>query len=93
MFCVIFKMPPNLIGSQYEKLIIQKLNVTLNIISDYHGHTSIPAHRIPHCRQQDQAKVRVADGGEQVLREQQEVIRRGVALTNLVMEKRSERTR
>ena len=35
VFCVIFKMPPNLIGSQYEKLIIQKLNVTLNIISDY----------------------------------------------------------
>ena len=40
VFCVIFKMPPNLIGSQYEKLIIQKLNVTLDIISDYHGHTS-----------------------------------------------------
>ena len=37
MFCVIFKMPPNLIGSQYEKLIIQKLNVTLDIISDYQG--------------------------------------------------------
>lgn len=74
VFCVIFKMPPNLIGSQYEKLIIQKLNVTLNIISDYHGHTSIPAHRIPHCRQQDQAKVRVADGGEQVLREQQKLL-------------------
>ena len=35
MFCVIFKIPPNLIGSQYEKLIIQKLNVTLDIISDY----------------------------------------------------------
>ena len=67
VFCVIFKIPPNLIGSQYEKLIIQKLNVTLDIISDYHGHTSIPAHRIPHCRQQDQAKVRVADRGEQVL--------------------------
>ena len=35
MFCVIFKMPSNLIGSQDEKLIIQKLNVTLDIISDY----------------------------------------------------------
>ena len=35
VFCVIFKIPPNLIGSQYEKLIIQKLNVTLDIISDY----------------------------------------------------------
>lgn len=34
VFCVIFKIPPNLIGSQYEKLIIQKLNVTLDIISD-----------------------------------------------------------
>ncbi len=73
VFCVIFKMPPNLIGSQYEKLIIQKLNVTLNIISDYHGHTSIPAHRIPRCRQQDQAKVGIADRSEQVLREQQKL--------------------
>lgn len=73
MLCIVFKVPPNLIGSQYEKLIIQKLNVTLDIISDYHGHTSIPAHRIPHCRQQDQAKVRVADRGEQILREQQKL--------------------
>ena len=40
MLCIVFKVPPNLIGSQYEKLIIQKLNVTLDIISDYHGHTS-----------------------------------------------------
>ena len=39
MLCVIFKMPPNLIGSQYEKLIIQKLNVTLDIISDYSATT------------------------------------------------------
>ena len=74
MLCVIFKVPSDIISSQYEKLIIQKLNVTLDIISDYHGHTSIPAHRIPHCRQQDQAKVRVADGGEQVLREQQKLL-------------------
>ena len=43
MLCVVFKVPPDIIGSQYEKLIIQKLNVTLDIISDYHGHTSIPA--------------------------------------------------
>ena len=49
MLCIVFKVPPNLIGSQYEKLIIQKLNVTLDLISDYHGHASIPAHRIPHC--------------------------------------------
>ena len=35
MLCIVFKVPPNLIGSQYEKLIIQKLNVTLDIISDY----------------------------------------------------------
>ena len=67
-------MPSNLIGSQDEKLIIQKLNVTLDIISDYHGHTSIPAHRISHCRQQDQAKVRIADGSEQILREQQKLL-------------------
>ena len=74
VFCAIFKMPSNLIGSQDEKLIIQKLNVTLDIISDYHGHTSIPAHRISHCRQQDQAKVRIADGSEQILREQQKLL-------------------
>ena len=73
MICVVFKVPTDIIGSQYEKLIIQKLNVTLDIISDYHGHTSIPAHRIPHCRQQDQVKVRVADRGEQILREQQKL--------------------
>ena len=41
MLCIVFKVPPNLIGSQYEKLIIQKLNVTFDIISDYHGHASI----------------------------------------------------
>lgn len=27
MLCIVFKVPPNLIGSQYEKLIIQKLNI------------------------------------------------------------------
>ena len=74
MICVVFKGPTDIIGSQYEKLIIQKLNVTLDIISDYHGHTSIPAHRISHCRQQDQAKVSVTDRGEQVLREQQKLL-------------------
>ncbi len=74
MICVVFKVPTDIIGSQYEKLIIQKLNVTLDIISDYHGHTSIPAHRISHCRQQDQAKVRIADGSEQILREQQKLL-------------------
>ena len=74
MLCVVFEVPPNIIGSQRKKLIVQKPNVTLNIISDYHGHTSIPAHRIPHCRQQDQAKVSVTDRGEQVLREQQKLL-------------------
>lgn len=74
MLCIVFKMPPDIIGSQYEKLIIQKLNVTLDIISDYHGHTSIPDHRIPHCRQQDQAKIRIADRSEQILREQQKLL-------------------
>ncbi len=31
MFRVIFKVPPDIIGSQYEELIIQKLNVTFDI--------------------------------------------------------------
>ena len=31
MLCIVFKVPPDIIGSQYEKLIIQKLNVTLDI--------------------------------------------------------------
>ena len=74
VFCVIFKIPPNLIGSQYEKLIIQKLNVTLDIISDYHGHACVSAHRIPHCRQQDQTKVRVADQCKHIMREQQKLL-------------------
>ena len=74
MLCIVFKVPPDIIGSQYEKLIIQKLNVTLDIIENHHRHTSIPAHRIPHCRQQDQAKIGIADRSEQVLREQQKLL-------------------
>lgn len=74
MICVVFKVPTDIIGSQYEKLIIQKPNVTLDIISDYHGHTSIPAHRISHCRQQDQTKVGITDWNEQILREQQKLL-------------------
>ena len=35
MLCVVFKVSPDIIGSQNEKLIIQKTNVTLDIISDY----------------------------------------------------------
>ena len=35
MLCIVFKVSPDIIGGQYEKLIIQKLNVTLDIISDY----------------------------------------------------------
>ena len=31
VFRVIFKVPPDIIGSQYEELIIQKLNVTFDI--------------------------------------------------------------
>ena len=27
MLCIVFKVPPNIIGSQYEKLIIQKPNL------------------------------------------------------------------
>ena len=73
MLCIVFKVPPDIIGSQYEKLIIQKLNVTFDIIGNHHGHACVSAHRIPHCRQQDQAKVRVADRGEQILREQQKL--------------------
>ena len=74
MLCIVFKVPPDIIGSQYEKLIIQKLKMTLDIIGDHHGHACVSAHRIPHCRQQDQTKVRVADRGEQVLREQQKLL-------------------
>ena len=43
MLCIVFKVSPDIIGGQYEKLIIQKLNVTLDIISNCHGHTSIDA--------------------------------------------------
>ncbi len=74
MLCIVFKVPSDIISSQYEKLIIQKLKMTLDIIGNHHGHACVSAHRIPHCRQQDQAKVRVADGGEQVLREQQKLL-------------------
>lgn len=49
MFCVVFKVSPDIIGSQNEKLIIQKTNVTLDIIGNHHGHTCVFAHRIPHC--------------------------------------------
>ena len=74
MLCVIFKEPPDIIGSQSEKLIIQKTNVTLDIIGNHHRHISIPAHRIPHCRQQNQAKIGIADRSEQVLRAQQKLL-------------------
>ncbi len=74
MLCIVFKVPPDIIGSQYEKLIIQKLNVTLDIIGNHHRHTSVSAHRIPYCRQQDQAKIRIADWSEQILREQQKLL-------------------
>ena len=74
MLCVVFEVPPNIIGSQRKKLIVQKPNVALNIIGNYCGHTCVSAHRIPHCRQQDQAKVRVTDWCEQVLREQQKLL-------------------
>lgn len=74
MLCIVFEVPLDIIGSQYEKLIIQKLNVTFDIIGNHHGHVCVSAHRIPHCRQQDQAKVRVADRGEQVLGEQQKLL-------------------
>ena len=74
MLCVVFEVPPNIIGSQRKKLIVQKPNVALNIIGNYCGHTCVSAHRIPHCRQQDQAKVRVIDWCEQVLREQQKLL-------------------
>ena len=89
MLCIVFKVPPDIVGSQYEKLIIQNLDVMLNIIGNHHRHTSIPAHRIPHCRQQDQAKVRVADQGEQVLGEQQKLLAtvyKGNIIKNLIMD-------
>ena len=50
MLCIVFKESPNVIGSQYKKLIIQKTNVTLDIIGNYHGHTCVFAHRISHYR-------------------------------------------
>lgn len=33
MLCIVFKVPPDIIGSQYEKLIIQKLNVTFDTLT------------------------------------------------------------
>ena len=46
MLCIVFKVPPDIVGSQYEKLIIQNLDVMLDIIGNYHRHTSIPAHQM-----------------------------------------------
>ena len=34
MLCVVFKVSPDIIGSQNEKLIIQKTNVTLDILAE-----------------------------------------------------------
>ena len=74
MLCIVFKVPPDIIGSQSEKLIIQKPNVALNVIGNYRGHICVSVHRIPHCRQQNQAKIGIADRSEQVLREQQKLL-------------------
>ena len=71
---IVFKVSPDIIGSQYEKLIIQKLKMTLDIIGNHRGHACVSAHRIPHCRQQNQAKIEIADRSEQVLREQQKLL-------------------
>ena len=49
MLCVVFEVPPNIIGSQRKKLIVQKPNVALNITGNYCGHICVSAHRIPHC--------------------------------------------
>ena len=49
MLCVVFEVPPNIIGSQRKKLIVQKPNVALNITGNYRGHICVSAHRIPHC--------------------------------------------
>ena len=73
MFCVVFKVLADIIGSQRKKLIVQKPKVALNITGNYRGHICIPAHRIPHSQQKNQAKVRVADRSEQALREQQKL--------------------
>ena len=74
MLCIVFKMSPDIIGSQYEKLIVQEPKVALNITGNHHGHTCVIAHRISHCRQQDQAKIRIANRSEQILREQQKLL-------------------
>ena len=68
MFCVVLKILPNVISSQYEKLIVQKLKMALDIISDHRWHIGFPAHRISHCRQQDQPKVRIGNWGKQKLK-------------------------
>lgn len=34
MLCVVFEVPPNIIGSRRKKLIVQKPNVALNIIGN-----------------------------------------------------------
>ena len=31
MLCIVFKVPPDIIGSQRKKLIVQKPNVALNV--------------------------------------------------------------
>lgn len=49
MLCIVFKVPPDIIGSQRKKLIVQKPNVALNVIGNYRGHICVSAHRIPHC--------------------------------------------
>ena len=49
MLCIVFKVPPDIIGSQRKKLIVQKPKVALNITGNYRGHICISAHRIPHC--------------------------------------------
>ena len=44
MLCIVFKMSPDIIGSQYEKLIVQEPKVALNITGNHHGHTCVIAH-------------------------------------------------
>ena len=74
MFCVVFKMSLNVFGSQREKLIIQKLKMAFDIISDHRWHMDFPAHRITHRRQQDQAKVRVRNRCKHILRKKQKLL-------------------
>ena len=74
MLCVVFKVSLNVIGSQREKLIVQKLKMTLDIISDHRWHMGFPAHRITHCRQQDQTKVRIRNWGKHILRKKKKLL-------------------